>query len=89
MPHGRGTRRKDKAGSALGGVVISLVELAALLELAWSRAPPGREAAMHNELMRELWRKLRQSVNRNEPTVILLPDDTPYVVEAAAREDGR
>jgi hypothetical protein len=38
------------------GAVISVAELGQLvelLELAWANAPPGRQAAMRSELMRE------------------------------------
>jgi hypothetical protein len=49
------------------GALILIAEplgLAELLERAWRNAPPGREAAMRNELMREFLRRLRQSADR-------------------------
>jgi hypothetical protein len=62
-------RPADPVGASAMGTVILIPEL---LELAWRNARPGREAAIPDELMRELQMKfvpaLHQSAQDLRPT---------------------
>jgi hypothetical protein len=50
-----------------------MIEIPPILELAWTHAPPGREAAERNEILRELHRSLAQ-----EERSIRLPPDRHF-----------
>ena len=54
---GRSVQRRyydAPAGSVITSATVTVILIPELLELAWRNAPPGREAAISNELMREL-----------------------------------